>query len=179
MILRGKFKFRLSKWKLPFYPCSHAFLCCFSAVPLEWAVNPNFRLPADALYLFSIYTLNDLGDLSNLIGSLSRTIQQYSTCGQFASSVFFPFFRDKILGLTFFKARKDFVFPFTVGVFCARWIVFTTTVYSRRRGSFSWTQRFLTRKIWPKHPSLFLTNKFESKCFAEILRFKLKGKKMV
>ena len=26
----------------------------------------------------SIYTLNDLGDLRNLIGSLSRTIQQYS-----------------------------------------------------------------------------------------------------
>ena len=30
---------------------------------------------------FSIYTLSDLGDLSNLISSLSRTIQQYSpTC---------------------------------------------------------------------------------------------------
>ena len=27
---------------------------------------------------FSIYTLSDLGDLSNLISSLSRTIQQYS-----------------------------------------------------------------------------------------------------
>ena len=26
----------------------------------------------------SIYTRSDLGDLSNLIGSLSRTIQQYS-----------------------------------------------------------------------------------------------------
>ena len=26
----------------------------------------------------SIYTLSDLGDLSNLIGSISRTIQQYS-----------------------------------------------------------------------------------------------------
>ena len=30
------------------------------------------------LYYISIYTLSDLGDLSNLIGSLSRTIQQYS-----------------------------------------------------------------------------------------------------
>ena len=30
------------------------------------------------IILFSIYTLSDLGDLSNLIGSLSRTIQQYS-----------------------------------------------------------------------------------------------------
>ena len=30
------------------------------------------------LLYFSIYSLSDLGDLSNLIGSLSRTIQQYS-----------------------------------------------------------------------------------------------------
>jgi len=30
------------------------------------------------LNVISIYTLSDLGDLSNLIGSLSRTIQQYS-----------------------------------------------------------------------------------------------------
>ena len=28
----------------------------------------------------------------------------------------------------------------------------------------SWTQRFLTGKIWPKNRSLFMTNKFESKC---------------
>ena len=27
-IMRGKFKFRFSKWKLPFYPCYHAFLWC-------------------------------------------------------------------------------------------------------------------------------------------------------
>ena len=32
----------------------------------------------DKLRGFSIYTLSDHGDLSNLIGSLSRTIQQYS-----------------------------------------------------------------------------------------------------
>ena len=31
-----------------------------------------------AINQISIYTLSDLGDLSNLIGSLSRTIQQYS-----------------------------------------------------------------------------------------------------
>ena len=31
-----------------------------------------------ALSTISIYTLSDLGGLSNLIGSLSRTIQQYS-----------------------------------------------------------------------------------------------------
>ena len=35
--------------------------------------NRNVRL-----FLVSIYTLSDLGDLSDLIGSLSRTIQQYS-----------------------------------------------------------------------------------------------------
>ena len=28
----------------------------------------------------------------------------------------------------------------------------------------SWTLRFLKRKIWPKNWSLFMTNKFESKC---------------
>ena len=32
--------------------------------------------------LTSIYKLSDLGDLSNLIGSLSRTIQQYSPPGE-------------------------------------------------------------------------------------------------
>ena len=32
--------------------------------------------------VFSIYILSDLGDLSNLIGSLSRTIQQYSPPSQ-------------------------------------------------------------------------------------------------
>ena len=29
----------------------------------------------------------------------------------------------------------------------------------------SWTQRVLTRNIWPKNRSLFMTNKFESKCW--------------
>ena len=33
---------------------------------------------SSALMGISIYTLSDLGDFSNLIGSLSRTIQQYS-----------------------------------------------------------------------------------------------------
>ena len=68
---------------------------------------------------FSIYTLSDFGDLSNLIGSLSRTIQQYSPpsewimceLGFFPVSVknaYDPLKIDKIQGLTFFKARKDF-----------------------------------------------------------------------
>ena len=66
----------------------------------------------------NIYTLSDLGDLSNLIGSLSRTIQQYSPPSEWIMCEFgvfkFPIFLendllkvDKILGLTFFKVRKD------------------------------------------------------------------------
>ena len=38
------------------------------------------------LLSFSIYTLSDLGDLSKLIGSLSRTIQQYSPPSKFCVS---------------------------------------------------------------------------------------------
>ena len=67
--------------------------------------------------LISIYTLSDLGDLSNLIGSLSRTIQhKYSPPSGWIMCELgvFPIFLendllkvDKILGLTFFKARKD------------------------------------------------------------------------
>ena len=65
---------------------------------------------------FSIYTLSDLGDLSNVIGSLSRTIQQYSPPREWIMCELsvFPIFLEndllkvgKILGLTFFKARKD------------------------------------------------------------------------
>ena len=69
------------------------------------------------LYIISIYTPSDLGDLSNLNGSLSRTIQQYLPPSEWIMCElgFFPIFLekdllkvDKILGLTFFKARKDF-----------------------------------------------------------------------
>ena len=68
-----------------------------------------------ALILISIYTLSDFGDLSNLIGSLSRTIQQYSSPSEWIMCELgvFPIFLendllqvDKILGLTFFKAKK-------------------------------------------------------------------------
>jgi len=38
----------------------------------------NIFITLQELFIISIYTLSDLGDLSNLIGSLSRTIQQYS-----------------------------------------------------------------------------------------------------
>ena len=66
---------------------------------------------------FSIYTLSDLGDLSNLIGSLSGSIQQYSPPTEWIMcelGVFLIFLEndllkvEKILGVTFFKARKDF-----------------------------------------------------------------------
>ena len=48
--------------------------------------------------IFSIYTLSDLGDLSNLIGSLSRTIQQYSPPSEWIMCElgFFPFSYRKI-----------------------------------------------------------------------------------
>ena len=69
-----------------------------------------------SIFDISIYTLSDLGDLSNLIGSLSRTIQQYSPPSEWIMcelGVFPPFLEnnllrvDKILALTFLKARKD------------------------------------------------------------------------
>ena len=64
----------------------------------------------------SLYTLSDLGDLSNLIGSRSQTIQQYSPPSEWIMCELgvFPIFLEndrlkvnKILGLTFFEARKD------------------------------------------------------------------------
>ena len=66
-----------------------------------------------------VHILSDRGDLSNQIGSLSRTIQQYSppSEGIMCELGVFPIFFflendvlkvDRILGLTFFKARKDF-----------------------------------------------------------------------
>ena len=71
----------------------------------------------DGILLISIYTLSDLSALSNLIGSLSRTIQQYSPPSEWIMCELgvFPIFLesdlfnvDKILGLTLFKAGKDF-----------------------------------------------------------------------
>ena len=64
--------------------------------------------------LISIYTFSDLGDLSNLIGSLSRTIQQYSPPSEWMCVLgVFPMFLendllkvDKILGLTFLRQEK-------------------------------------------------------------------------
>ena len=94
---------------------------------------------------------SDLGVLSNLICSLSRTIQQYSPPSEWIIRKlgFFPMFLennilkvDKTLGLTFFIGKKQ--------------------------EDVSWTQRFLTGKIWSKNWSLFMTNKFESKCLQKL-----------
>ena len=127
--------------------------------------------------LISIYTLSDLGDLSNLIGSLSRTTQQCSPPSEWLMRelVFFYIFLgndllkvDKILGLTFFKQEKTSKdskrrFP----TYCS-WVLWLMDClqlpFIRLEEAVSWTQRFLTRKIWPKNRSLFMTNKFESKC---------------
>ena len=67
------------------------------------------------IYIFSIYTLIYLGELSNLIGLLSRTIQQYSPPSEWIMCELgvFPIFSendvlkvDKILGLTFLRQEK-------------------------------------------------------------------------
>ena len=45
---------------------------------IDRLLNEQEYFTCGGLFQISIYTLSDLGDLSNLIGSLSRTIQQYS-----------------------------------------------------------------------------------------------------
>ena len=79
------------------------------AIARMW--RPRCHLVSPTLCI-SIYILSDLGNLSNLIGSLSRTIQQYSPPSEWimCELIVFPIFLskvDKILRLTFFKARKD------------------------------------------------------------------------
>ena len=105
-------------------------------------------IPQALLTDISIYKLSDLGNLSNLIGLLSRTIQQYSPPREriMCELSFFPILLekdllkvDKILGLTFLQARKDFegfkkgVFPFTVVEFCGRWIVYNSRLFAEKR----------------------------------------------
>ena len=125
----------------------------------------------------SIYTLSDLGDLSNLIGSLSRTIQQYSPPSEWIMCELgvFPIFLgndllkvDKILELTFFKARKDlegFITAFFNLLYLSFVLdgLFATPVYSRRRSRFV-NSAFYNRKFWLKNRSSFMTNKFKRKC---------------
>ena len=159
--LRTGFSFRtfiLLIWLFRVYTVSG---CCFSHI----------------IIIFSIYTLSDLGDLSNLIGSLSRTIQQYSPPSEWIMCELgvFPIFLEndllkvnKILGLTFFKARKDFE-GFKTAFFHLLLLsfvvdgLFTTPVYSPRRGRFV-NSAFPNKKNLAQKRSLFMTNKFESKC---------------
>ena len=87
----------------------------------------------------------------------------------------FPFLKtdllkvDKILGLTFFKARKDFE-GFETAFFQLLLLSFvldglpTTPVYSGRRDRFVNSAFPIVRKVWPQNQSIFMTNKFESKC---------------
>ena len=87
------------------------------------------------IIIISIYTLSDLGDLSNLIGSLSRTIQQYLPPSEWIMCELgaFPiFFRERS-----FKSRQNptadlfyRVFQFTVAKFCAQWIVYNYRVFA-------------------------------------------------
>ena len=67
------------------------------------------------IYIYLVYTHCDLGDLSSLIGSLSRTIQQHSPPSEWiiCELGIFPIFLendllkvDKILGLTFLRQEK-------------------------------------------------------------------------
>ena len=125
-----------------------------------------------------VYTLSDLGDLSNLIGSLSRTIQQYSPPSEWIMCELgiFPIFLendllkvDKILGLTFFKARKDLE-GFNTAFFNLLSLsfvldgLFATPVYSRRRSRFV-NSAFSNKKILAQNRSLFMTNKFKRKFY--------------
>ena len=97
------------------------------------------------LYFISRYTLSDLGDLSNLIRSLSRTIKQYSPPSEWimcALGVFPIFFRERSFKsrqnprADFFKGKNRLeriqygIFQFTVAEFCARWIIYNSRVFA-------------------------------------------------
>ena len=62
------------------------------------------------LKYISIYTLSDLGDLSNVIGSLSRTIQQYSPPSEWIMCELsvFPIFLENDLLKVDINPRADF-----------------------------------------------------------------------
>ena len=134
---------------------------------------------------FSIYTLSDLGDLSNLIGLLSQTIQQYSPPSQWimCELCVFPIFLEndllkvnKILGLTFLrqeKTWKDSILRFSF--YCSRSFVldglFTTFVYLSRRSRFV-NSAFYNKKILAQKSKFICDKQIEKDMFAEILHFK-------
>ena len=96
------------------------------------------------IYIFSIYTLSDLGDESNLIGLIFRTIQQYSPPSEWimCDLCFFHFLRERSFKsrqnprVDFFSGKKRLrriqngVFPFTVFKFCGRWIVYNSRLFA-------------------------------------------------
>ena len=139
----------------------------------------KFSLGRLAIKSISIYTLSDLGDLSNLIGSLSRTIQQYSPprewimceLGFFSHFVSERSFKSRQNPKVdfFFKQEKTSKRRFSI--YCC-WVLWSMDClqlpFIRLEEAVSWTQRFLTRKIWPKNRSLFMTYKFESKCLQKL-----------
>ena len=94
-------------YKIDFSPIFHSLYSCKKISGNNVMLVYLFRLLlisySSLVYIYIyIYTLlSDLGDLSDLIGSLSRTIQQYYIENDLLKL-------DKILGLTFFKAIKDF-----------------------------------------------------------------------
>ena len=70
---------------------------------------------------------------------------------------------DLFLGKKRLRRIQNGVFPFK----CS-WVLWSMDClqlpFIRVEEAVSWTQRFLTTKIWPKNRRLFMTNKFGSKC---------------
>ena len=130
------------------------------------------------IFCISIFTLSDLVDLGNLIGSLSRTIQQYSPPSEWIYNVwvqcFSHFFRERSFKsrqnprADFFKARKDLEGFNTAFFILLSWVLCSMDCLRLPcfgvEEAVSWTQRFLTRKFWLKNRSLFMTNNFRRKC---------------
>ena len=116
---------------------------------------------------FRIYTLSDLGDLSNLIGSLSRTIQQYSPPSEWIMCElgFSHFLRERSFKsrqnprVDFFQARKDFEGFKTAFFHLLLLLLFATPICLPRRGRFL-NSAFPNKKNLAQRRSLFMTNKF-------------------
>ena len=141
------------------------------------------------LWRLSIYTLSDLGDLSNLIGSLSRTTQQYSPPSEWIMcelGVFPIVFRERSFKsqhnprVGFFKARKDLEgFTMAFSIYCS-WVLCSMDclpiAFIRVEKAVSWTLRFLTRKFGPKiEVYLWQTNLKANVCKKST--FQVNGKK--
>ena len=98
-----------------------------------------FLLCHYTLYIYLVYTHSVILVISNLIGSLSRTIQQYSPSSEWIMCELgvFPIFLendlfevDKIVRQERLGGIQNSVFPFTVAEFCARWIVYNSPLFA-------------------------------------------------